>query len=165
VNYEGVAKEVSYNPETGVFRWLTHTRHHKKGAVAGCKRADGYRRIGFNSVKYYSHRLAFFMMTGCVPDMVDHKDTVKDNNCWSNLRDANTLTNAWNHNKTTSKTTSRFTGVVFRRRSGKWEANVTGEGQLYYLGQYSTEIKAANASQDKAKVLFGKFYNNSGENV
>ena len=80
-----------YSPETGVFRHLTQKNGRvKAGQRAGSNNSDGYCQIKIDGKNYKAHKLAVLYMTGHYPEYpreeVDHLDTVKDNNRWSNLQ-------------------------------------------------------------------------------
>lgn len=81
---------LEYNLETGKFIWLVKTSNRVKiGMYAGTLRNNGYLKININGQLYYAHRLAWLYMTGKWPENhIDHKDGIKDNNKWENLREA-----------------------------------------------------------------------------
>ena len=64
------------------------------------------------------------------------------------------------HNKKKQdNTSSKFKGVSYVKRSGKWRARVNKEGKEHTAGTYDTEIEAAIAYNIKAKELYGEFAN------
>ena len=78
---------VYYDPLTGIFTHKTNTTHKRIGDRAGfLHKGTGYRHICVSGNEYKEHRLAFLYMEGKMPNEVDHKDRVKDNNRWDNLR-------------------------------------------------------------------------------
>ncbi len=71
-----------YDPETGIF---TRYGHNK----CGSKTYQGYIGIGIKRKTYYAHRLAWLYMTGVWPSKeIDHKNRIRDDNRWVNLREA-----------------------------------------------------------------------------
>ena len=97
LTHERLLQLLTYDPVTGVFRWRYSRRGCSAGAVAGRVKPDGYRQIMLDSRAYYAQRLALFYVTGEWPEReVDHKDGCRDNNAWSNLRDATRRQNMWN---------------------------------------------------------------------
>ena len=92
-----------YNPETGVFIWRESRGRVRKGSLAGRIKIHGristrgYREIGVNDKLYRAARLAFLYMTGEFPRKeVDHKNRVRDDDAWDNLRDVSHLENVRN---------------------------------------------------------------------
>ena len=62
ITAERLKQVLSYDPDTGIFRWLVGGRRRIKGAVAGTVRY-GYRRIMVDGSKYSAHRLAWLFPT------------------------------------------------------------------------------------------------------
>lgn len=77
-----------YDPDSGVFTWrVTVGPRGHAGSVAGSLTQEGYWKIQISRSPYQSHRLAVLYMTGEWPEAdVDHRDGVRINNAWSNLR-------------------------------------------------------------------------------
>ncbi len=88
--YERVKEILSYDPATGLFKWIkTLSNRAQAGNVAGCYRKDGYLVIRFDGKLYLGHRLAWLLVTGNWPKQeIDHKDGNPSNNKWGNLREA-----------------------------------------------------------------------------
>lgn len=89
---QAALKEVlHYEPSTGVF-----TRYARRSC--GCQTEQGYIVLGVGQKVYYAHRLAWLYMTGSWPlGEIDHKNRIRNDNRWDNLREASRLTNE--HNK------------------------------------------------------------------
>lgn len=150
-------KEVlEYNPDTGVFTWIKVIGTRKVGDVAGTER-NGYIAIGINRKLYKAHRLAYLYMTGNFPEnFIDHINRIKDDNRWTNLRDA---TNSQNHaNQVKPKNnTSGYRGVCWHKQDKKWRAKIVHMNKSIYLGSYNTPQEASEAYKKKAIELFGEF--------
>ncbi len=153
-----VKELLRYDPETGHFTWLTKRRGSFKGSRAGWLDSDTkYRKISIDNVNHLEHRLAWLYMTGEWPsDQIDHKNTVRSDNWWSNLRIGSQTMN--NGNLTLrSDNTSGFKGVSFHSPSGKWLAQLTHDGNHHHLGIYETVEMAARAYDKCAVEKFGDF--------
>lgn len=99
----------------------------------------------------------FLMGKPPVGKEIDHKDGDGLNNRRSsNLRFATRTQNLQNSRKQ-KDTTSRFKGVSFYKRTGKWRARVQKAGTTAYLGHFKIEADAAKAYDLEAKKLFGAF--------
>lgn len=88
---ESIRSYISYNPETGAFTWTKKpNRRIKVGEPAG-KEWDGgrrgkYIRIGFQGIKYYGHRVAWFLAHNEQADEIDHINNDSLDNRLCNLR-------------------------------------------------------------------------------
>jgi len=130
-------KALTYDPETGIFRWLVDRgRFAKTGAIAGANNCRGYRVIKVYGKQFYAHRLAWLMSAGNVSaDIeVDHIDGDKSNNKLANLRAVTKSVNQQNKRKPLSNNKSGFLGVS---RSGVgWKAAILVNGKRLNLGTF-----------------------------
>ena len=127
-----------YSPETGDFTWLVQRGRVKIGDIAGSLHWTGYRITQIAEKEYSAHRLAFFYMTGAWPaDQVDHKNGVRHDNRWDNLRQA---THAENHQNgaVRSNNKSGFMGVSWNVKRRKWQAHITFARRIKFLGRFTT---------------------------
>jgi hypothetical protein len=149
---------LEYNPETGEFFWKVPPTRSKvrAGDLAGSVYKNGYRYIQIETLDYRAGRLAWFFMTGQDPvDFVEHKDGVRDNNRFTNLRLA---TNSQNQaNAFWSTNTSGFKGVSWQPSRGKWIAVITVDGVAKNLGRYTSIVDAARAYKRAAIAAWGEF--------
>lgn len=84
---------VHYDPYTGLMTWRVARKGVVKGATVGRLQRQGYRQVYMGGKdlgrSYYVQDLAVLYMTGNWPVYdVDHKNTIKDDNRWINLREA-----------------------------------------------------------------------------
>ena len=80
---------------------------------------------------------------------VDHINHNGLDNRKGNLRLCSCSQNCMNRN-TRSKTSSRFKGVVWRKKSQKWQSRIHIDGATKYLGAFFNEGDAAMAYNDAA---------------
>ena len=149
-------KEIlEYDKETGKFIWLkSHDYRIKVGAEAGYK-VGNYWKISYKNIKYMSHRLAWFYITGTWPkDQIDHINNNPLDNSWGNLREATASQNLANKPPQKNNTTG-FKGVCLDRN--KIRADITYQNKLYFLGFFNSLEEAAIAYDIKAVELFGDF--------
>lgn len=158
MSLELIRDYLSYDPETGVFRWAAKPRGrgypYRVGDEAGTIDVRGYRVIRFRGVLYYAHRLAWFFAHGTMPERIDHRNCVKSDNRISNLRLATQQQNAANSN---TKNRKKARGAYFRRNKGKWQGAIGLNGRFIHLGYFETEKDAAIAYDAAAVHHFGEF--------
>jgi len=88
--------------------------------------------------------------------IVDHKDHSGLNNTRENLRIATRSQNTCNNKKTRGRT-SKYKGVYFDEKRGRYRAYIMANGKRIDLGRYDNEIDAAKAYDKAAKELHGEF--------
>ncbi len=151
IAHDRLLELLSYESVTGIFQWRRAQGRCAAGTVAGARLKSGYRQVKVDGAFYRAQRLAWFYMTGTWPvDEVDHENRVRDDNRWSNLREATRLQNLGNrgHYKTN---TSGFKGVCFNRRLNRWQARIGRE----HLGYFETPEAAGAAYASVAERHFG----------
>lgn len=152
-----ILREVlSYNPETGEFRWVKARRAVTVGSIAGGKYSNGYLRIKINETTYLSHRLAWLYMHGEWPaSQMDHINGVRHDNRIVNLREATPGENQQNVSAHRSNPSRRL-GVTWDKRARKWRARIKINRKETYLGLFEN-IEDAVAARAKAKTTMHKF--------
>lgn len=77
---------------------------------------------------------------------VDHKNQIRDDNRWSNLRHATPAQNVAN-SRIRSHNSSGYRGVSWEKSRGKWKAYGRVGGVLKNLGRYNDVLEAAAAAK------------------
>lgn len=146
---------LEYDPDTGTFTWKVKPgKSIQIGTIAGSTSGRGYRQIKVNKHMYYAHRLAFLYMEGKFPpNGVDHKNRIKDDNRWNNLRTATQLENCKNASKS-KKNTSGITGVRWHKSHNKWIATIKVNYHKKHLGLFEEFEDAVNARK-AAEIKYG----------
>ena len=142
VTAERVREVVSYDPDTGVFRWKVKiSRGVVAGRIAGgLAGVGGYWRIRIDKTTFLAHRLAWLYMTGSMCPLIDHINGEKADNRWVNLREGTTQTNAQNQRRAMSTNRLGVLGVDFSQ--GKYRAYITCNRKVQFLGQFDTAEQA-----------------------
>jgi hypothetical protein len=150
---ERLREVLHYDPDTGVSIRLISTSHYLAGEIAGRINQTGYRDIMIDGKRYRASRLAFLYMTG---NMVDHRNMIRADDRWSNLRCATRSQNMANR-LAQSNNTSGLKGAKFCKKTGKWEAQIGVRGQKRWLGYYTTKEEAHAAYCAAANKEFDEF--------
>jgi len=147
---EELKRLLDYDPLTGIFTWigLSSKRSHVKiGDLAGGISKDGYRKIRVLNKLFLAHRLAWMFMEGAWPEkFIDHKNGIRHDNRWENLRNASRNLNCENRQKT-SNNTARLIGAHWDKnnRTSPWCSQIKVNGKYIYLGRFKTPEEAHQA--------------------
>jgi hypothetical protein len=154
---ERIRELLDYNPLTGVFIWRNSpSRNVPAGTIAGAD-CEGYRLIRVAGGRYKGHQLAWLYMTGSWPSsQIDHEDTNRGNNIWTNLRPATNSQNKANAAKRADNK-SGYKGVSWYPQTKRWRAGIGFQGRQKTIGYFSSAEKAHAAYCEAADRLFGEF--------
>ena len=142
-------------------KWHVHVKREGSGmyaihTVRLCK--DRYASIKM-------HNAILKPSPGC---NVDHRNHYGLDNREENLRLASNGQNRTNSRKL-RKSTSRYKGVSWHKKTGKWIAYIVimaaGKRAQIYLGLFTGEADAARAYDLAARSLYGEFANPNFPNV
>jgi hypothetical protein len=126
------------------YEWLSRYTWHME---------NGYPSRREKGKRIYMHRQIMQAPRNMV---VDHIDGNRTNASRFNLRVCTPGENHRNQRKQAGSR-SRFKGVFYDKRLGKWFARCGVRGQVYWLGYFDEEIEAARAYDRKALEVFGEF--------
>lgn len=145
-----------YDPDSGRFYFLRSGKNRKLGGIAGGL-SNGRRHIWCDKKLCLCSRMAWLYMTGENPDFeIDHADTNKSNDKWSNLRIATKSQNGCNKSITTENK-SGYKGVSFCSQTNKWRATIKKNKKQVSLGRHATKEMAFQAYVNAAKLMHGEF--------
>lgn len=88
---------------------------------------------------------------------VDHINRDGLDNRRSNLRSCDRSKNRSNSAKQNKKTTSKYKGVCWDKKSKKWRSQIGINKKRIYLGFFENEIDAARTYNEAALKYFGEF--------
>lgn len=109
------------------------------------------RIIGSKRVTVQMHR----MILPHNMEHTDHADGNGLNNQKHNLRPCTRVQNA--QNRKLQMHSSRFKGVHFNKKQGKFQSYIRINKKLVHLGTFESDIEAANAYDRSATIYFGEF--------
>jgi hypothetical protein len=159
---ERLKKLLIYERRTGRFIWRLRPVRCKQDATwnsawsgkeAGSLKPSGYILICVDYQLYRAHRLAFLYVLGRFPIAdVDHKNRIRSDNRWRNLREASRSQNLANgrHKKSDRG--------VRRLPCGTWQARIAIKGNSQGLGTFRLKRDAIAAYKKAAKKRFGNFH-------
>ena len=157
ITHEVFVSIYDYNEQTGVFTYKVRRAAMHPGDRAGCTVAGGYRAINVLGCLILEHILAWFYMTGEWPDhLVDHRNRVRSDNYWENLRPTD-----YSYNRFNSSVFGPNRGVwkvVRKDGSVVWRVATTVRGVRTYHGSYINLEEARAVYAAKAKELHGEFF-------
>lgn len=151
----------NYDPERGYFIRIKKSTERGDGpSLTGLpensRNPKGYIHINIDDRKYSAHRLAFLYMTGKNSEFeIDHKNTIRHDNRWDNLRQCTRSQNMQNMTMRSSNK-SGYKGVNFHKASGKWAAQIMLDGKKTWLGVHETP-ELANEAVCEARRAHGEF--------
>lgn len=154
-------KEVmEYDPWTGIFEWrVSGGRRVPAGHEVSGLDSAGYIGFQVDGVKARAHRFAWLYMTGKWPEhQIDHKNRIKSDNRWLNIRQATKKQNQQNLPKQ-KRNTSGYKGVFWSKNAKKWLAQIGVDSKQVYLGYFALKEDAAKAYASAA----AKFHTHNTE--
>ena len=148
---------LNYDEATGLFTWIKNMAPKAKaGQVAGSICKDGYRHIKLKGTAYKAHRLAWLYFYGEWPEgEIDHRFRDKDDNRIATLRIVTPSENSINRG-IRKDNTSGYKGVSWSKKTKKWGAEITANGNRIFLGYFETAELASDVYMKAAKNLHGK---------
>lgn len=162
-----------YEPDTGKLFWLPrplsmfHAPHYgriwnDRYATKEALTADngvGYRIGSIFNRHYLAHRVAWAIVHGEWPDVIDHINQNPSDNRLINLRSVTASENSRNARRQ-SRNTSGHSGVQLHG-SGKWYASISTDNGLKYLGIFSRKCDAVSVR--KAAEIEHGYHPNHGQ--
>lgn len=150
---------LTYDKNTGLVKYVSDSASGLAGNIAGYKHSSGYLSISLRRKEYLLHRLIWIMVTGEVPNQIDHINHKRDDNRWVNLRNVTNLQNQMN--MSLSKNSSSKVNGVRMLPSGKFNAYITVNRKQLNLGTYNT-LEEAKLARKEADAKYG-FHSNHGK--
>ena len=149
-------ERINYNPDTGAFVWCKENSFHKRltGRSAGTVR-NGYLVIKLSNAQYLAHRIAWFLMTGEQPNIIDHINGDSLDNRFCNIRNVDCSANAKNHGKKING--SGLPCGVRKLPSGKFQARLICDKKLISLGTFNTVQEADKAYKTERANKFKQY--------
>ncbi|MGE0110013.1 HNH endonuclease [Aquabacterium sp.] len=138
-----------YDPDSGRLM-----RRDTGKEIVGCNN-HGYLQVWADGALLLAHRIAWRVMTGEWPRMLDHVNGVRTDNRFLNLRETNHSLNAQNYTKAMRTNKTGLLGVSVDKRSqvNQFRAAIRVSGAYIALGCFPTPDEAHSAYL-KAKAVY-----------
>ena len=137
---------VRYDPLTGIFTRRKSAGNAKAGTRIGSHCGKGYLKAKVLGEYVKLHRLAWFYMKGVWPQQeIDHRNQIKDDNRFDNLRDVDTSTNCSNQTGARKNNRVGIQGVHKIKKTGRYRAACSINSVKHHLGVFATAVEAGNA--------------------
>lgn len=145
---------LDYNPDTGVLAWKkTFSNSAVAGSIAGCvSKKEGRSVIGLDKKRYRVHRIIYLIMTGEMPEEIDHINGNGLDNRWINLRAVTHAENMRNR-KVCSNNTTKIMGVTWNKLNQNWRARIKRLDVIAELGSYDSFFEACCARKSAENKL------------
>lgn len=146
----------SYNKRTGILtRTYSQYRPDTVGRAVGELTRYGYLQMKIEGRNYLVHRVIWFLVTGKWPVELDHRNGIRSDNRWSNLRDSTRAKNRANSGL--AKNNKLGVKGVRLTVKGRYEPRLRVNGKALWLGTYKTVEEAAAVYAKAAREHFGEF--------
>lgn len=157
-----VKELVRYEPETGVFFWVSGRLIGKRADYkSGVGKKNASRNPGGRYLKIDGHniganRVAVLLMTGRWPELqVDHENGNRQDNRWANLREATHSQN--NMNKRCYRSNKLGLKGIIETSPGKFRAKVDIDKRRIHIGYFDSAEVAFAARLVAIQQIHGSF--------
>ncbi len=114
------------------------------GTIAGTN-SNGYIRIKLDNQKYLAHRIVYKIHTGIEANIIDHKNRIKYDNRFENLR---SCTQADNNRNNIRCLNSKSGHINIHKKRDSWVVSDWLNGKIVHVGVYQTLEEAIQAKKD-----------------
>lgn len=156
-------KRIIYNKESGLFTWKYNRVKGKIGKPLGSI-SHGYMAVSLTingkRNNYLLHRIAWLMVYGYWPKMIDHINGIKHDNRIDNLRECDVYLNSANQGPSIRSST----GIrgVYPCWNGGYISKILYKGKNIHIGMFKCKYEAGREYDKKMIELHGEFARTNG---
>lgn len=155
VTAQRLREVLTYDPVVGRLTWLPRpgcARSDRSGLRAGTVRKDGYRGVSVDRVNLLEHLAIWCLVTGRWPrHEIDHRNRIRDDNRWCNLREA---TPKQNKENSTLRRDNKLGVKGVAKDRNQFVAYIYHHKKRLILGRFSCLADAAEARRQGESRLF-----------
>jgi hypothetical protein len=135
--------------------WTKVDKTHSCWLWLGSKGTNGYGQFAKDGVMKRAHRVAWELLIGPITPgrVLDHRCHVRHCVNPAHLQEVTVAENGFRRKGAVSGSSSRWRGVSWDARRGKWGARVMRHGRDIHLGYFLNELDAARAAAEKIAEL------------
>ena len=146
ITQQKIRQILSFEPDSGTFRWRERHGNKAIGSIAGHADHLGYWKVKIQGHSYRAHKLAWLYVFGEWPTFpIDHIDGNKANNAIANLRDGSCGVNQQNVRRPQTNNKSGYLGVHKRSDSKTYRVAISVDGVLRHFGGFKSAKDASDA--------------------
>lgn len=158
ITLKQIKERLDYNPITGILTWKSVIRYSNRriGQQAGSINVHGYRQIALLGKTRKATNLIWYMQTGVCPTKeIDHKNRIKSDDRWENLREVTRAQNQANIGIRINNT-SGYKGIHYCGNN-KWRATLQYNKKKVHIGYFDNKKTAARHYRKAAKKYYGEY--------
>lgn len=156
LTYEKVNQLLEYLPNGELRRKVTTSPKAIEGTFVGNGDLRRYKYFSIDGVKYYNHRIVWFIHHGYMPKQIDHINKNPLDNRIENLRECTQSQNNWNQGvKVTNK--SGHKGISWYTRDKRWVAKLNIHGKQVVVGHFKNKEDAVKAMEKTRMEIHKEF--------
>lgn len=130
--------------------------YDKLSSYKWCARREGNTYYAARKENYKPIKMHIDILGHEEGKIIDHINGNGLDNRRENLRFATYSENGMNR-KNNANSSSKYKGVGWHKKNNNWQARITVNGKLKYLGSFQDERGAASAYNTAAEEYFGEF--------
>ena len=146
-----ILNDITYNKETGQLFWNKTGSGRKLNRPIRTITKQGYLQTTIGGKQLKVHHVIWFIETGEWPkEQIDHRDKIKNNNRFVNLREGTSVNQ---HNRTIKVGQSGLSGAHWSSKKSRWYSSIRVGGVTKFLGYFDSKEAANIAYTDKKKEI------------